>query len=289
MNTAGAPVVVGVDGSARSLTAVEAAAAAALSRKRPLRIVHALVYVPAGVTMSPSIAPPAYPAYRAQAERLVAEAADLARRHAARLSVTAAVVPGGAAAVLVDESRHADLLVLGDHGVSAAAEFVIGSVAAQTAAHSSCPVLIVRGQIRPDGAVVAGVDGSAASQNALLFAADEAARRGAELVALHAWNDADGTELNGELPMSSANWSGEDEQKRVLAEALAGIAGKHPDLKIRPQVHRGPARRLLTEWSANAQLVVVGSRGHGGFAGLLLGSVGRHLAHHAGCPVAIVR
>ncbi|SNY59121.1 universal stress protein [Paractinoplanes atraurantiacus] len=289
MNAAAVPVVAGVDGSERGSAAVLAAADAAVRRGRPLRVVHALVYVPAGVTMSPSIAPPAYPAYLAQAEYLVAHAAGLARRRAPGLSVTSAVVPGGAAAVLVDESRRADLLVIGDHGVSAAAELVIGSVAAQTAAHSACPVLIVRGAPHPEGAVVVGVDGSAGSQGALVFAAEEASRRDADLVAVHTWNDGDGTELNAELPMTYETWSGDEEQKRVLAEALAGLAQKFPDLRVRSLVRRGFARRVLTEHSRTAQLLVVGSRGHGGFTGLLLGSVGRHLAHHADCPVAIVR
>ncbi|GAA0504762.1 universal stress protein [Paractinoplanes deccanensis] len=289
MNTAGAPVVAGVDGSARGVTAVEVAAEAAAQRRRPLRIVHALIYVPAAVTMAPSIAPPAYPAYREAAEQLVTAAARVARRRVPGLPVTWAVVPGGAASVLVDESRTADLLVLGDRGAGAAAGLLIGSVAVQTAAHSACPVLIVRGTLRADGPVVVGVDGSAGSQDALLFAAEEAARRDTELVALRAWDDADGTELNAELPMTYETWSGDEEQRRVLAEALAGLAEKHPDLPVRPQVRRGSARRLLTGWSRSAQLVVVGSRGHGGFAGLLLGSVGRHLVHHAGCPVAIVR
>jgi nucleotide-binding universal stress UspA family protein len=96
----------------------------------------------------------------------------------------------------------------------------------------------------------------------------------------------DETELNADLPMTYEFWEGEEEEGRVLAEALAGIIERYPDLRVRRQVRRGFARRLLTGWSRTAQLVVVGRRGHGG---LLLGSVGQHLLHHAGCPTAVVR
>jgi nucleotide-binding universal stress UspA family protein len=124
---------------------------------------------------------------------------------------------------------------------------------------------------------------------ALEFAAEEAALRGAELVALHAWNGNDGTELNADLPMTYEFWSGEEEEQRVLAEAVAGLTDRYPDLRIRRQVRRGSARRILRDWSLSAQLVVVGDRGHGGFAGLVLGSVSQHLLLRAGCPTAVVR
>jgi nucleotide-binding universal stress UspA family protein len=84
-------------------------------------------------------------------------------------------------------------------------------------------------------------------------------------------------------------WAGEAEQERILSEALAGLAERFPDLPVRREVRRGQARRLLVELSRTAQLVVVGARGHGGFAGLLLGSVSRYLMHHADCPVLVAR
>ena len=283
------PVVVGVDGSARSLAAVETAAGEAALRRRRLRIVHALVWVPFGMDMDPAVVPPVHQSHWVQAESCVAEAQRIAAERAPEVDVTAEVIPGRPATVLLHESEHAALLVLGDHGLGGVAELMIGSVALQTATHGRCPVLVARGTKRADGPVVVGVDGSASSSEAVRFAADEAAMRGAELVTLHAWNGGDDTELGAELPMSYDTWSGEDEERRVLAEAVAGIGAKHPDLRVRRQVINGSARGYLTAWSRTAQLVVVGSRGHGGFAGLLLGSVGHHLLHHAACPVAVVR
>jgi nucleotide-binding universal stress UspA family protein len=286
---AGAPVVVGVDGSSRSLIAVEAAAAEAVLRHRPLRIVHAFDWPSISAATTAGMAGPVSVAYRDRARDNVAEAFRLAGQRLPENRMTTEVIRGPVVPVLLAESRHADLIVLGDSGLGGLTDLLAGSVATQTATHAACPVLIVRGGQHPDGPVVAGVDGSATSALALRFAAHEATLRDTELVALHAWRGNDGTELNATLPMTYESWSGDEEERRVLAEALVGITEQYPDLRIRPQVRRGSARRLLTESSNTAQLVVVGNRGHGGFAGLLLGSVGQHLIHRAGCPTAVVR
>jgi nucleotide-binding universal stress UspA family protein len=273
---AGAPVVVGVDGSAHSLIAVEAAVAEAALRHRPLRVVHALVWIPAIAAADPVALPPAHETHRKRGEAYVDEAVAHAARCEPTVGVTGRVVPGPPSTVLVDESRRADLVVVGASGHTDIAGVVIGSAAMHVAQHGSCPVLVIRGTRRTAGPVVVGVDGSPASQEAVAFAAEEAAVRGVDLVALHAWR---GNEAS----------HGEQAEKRVLAEALGGIREKYPDLCVLHEVREGSARRALADWSGTAQLVVVGNRGHGGFTGLLLGSVGLHLVDHAGCPVAVVR
>ncbi|WP_127509062.1 universal stress protein [Actinoplanes solisilvae] len=286
MNT---PIVVGIDGSERGLTAVRVAADEAARRHRGLRIVHALIWVPAGMEMDPAAVPPVHRSYWNRAEGFVTEALKAVGKRAPCVEVTAEVIPGSAAKILVAESRRAPLLVIGDRGLGNVADLMLGSVALQTATHGSCPVLVTRGTPRETGPVVVGVDGSAVSADALLFAAEEASNRGAELVAMNAWHGWHGTELNADLPTDFGTRTGEDEQRRVLAEAVAGIATKYPDLTVRQQVINGSPRFYLTAWSRTAQLVVVGGRGHGGFAGLLLGSVGQHLLHHSECPVAVAR
>lgn len=80
-----------------------------------------------------------------------------------------------------------------------------------------------------------------------------------------------------------------ERETRNLVDAVAGTAGKYPDVAVRYLAVRGGAARALIDASFGAGLVVVGARGHGGFTGLLLGSVGQALLHRAGCPVAIVR
>jgi nucleotide-binding universal stress UspA family protein len=285
---AGAPVVVGVDDSPGALAAVRVAAREAALRRRALRVVHAVDWPPAAWATTPGWTSPPVEAYRKRAGGMNG-AVDAARAVAADLEISTDVTVGDPVPVLLAESRGAALIVVGHRGGGGFPGLLIGSVAEQLASRSAAPVLIVRGREHPDGPVVAGVDGSRTSAAALDFAADESVRRGAELVTVHAWNGDDGTDLNADLPMSYEFWSGEQEESRVLAEAVAGLAERFPDLPVRRVVRRGPARRLLRDWSLAAQLVVVGDRGHGGFAGLLLGSVSQHLLLRAGCPTAVVR
>jgi nucleotide-binding universal stress UspA family protein len=286
---AGAAVVVGIDGSPSSLDAVHAAATEAALRHRPLHVVHAFVWPTLIAAAPPDVVGPSLQAFRDQAQAFVAEAVQLAAKVAPDVRTTSQVVTGGAVPVLLAASRHADLLVLGDRGLGGVSGLFVGSVAVQAATYGACPVLVVRGGHCPTGPVVVGVDGSATSALALDFAVEEAALRGAELIALHAWNGGSSTELNDTLPMTYEFWSGEDQENRVLAESLAGLAKRYPDVLIRRQVVRGSARHLLADVSRTAGLVVVGDRGHGGFAGLLLGSVSQHLIYHAACPIAVVR
>ena len=286
---AGAPVVAGVDGSARSFAAVEVAASEAALRKRPLRIVHAFAWPPVSAALTPDMSEPVRRVTRERALAALHEAEAIAAKAQPDLVVTSVVVDESPVAVLRAESRHAFLLVLGDRGAGGFTELLVGSVAVQTAAHSLCPVMVVRGERRVSGPVVVGVDGSATSMRALEFAAGTAALRGAELLAVHAWSTGDSTEFADTLPMSWDNWAAGPTEERVLAEALAGLGERHPDLVVRREMAQEPARRVLAERSAGAQLVVVGDRGHGGFTGLLLGSVSQYLVHHAACPLVVVR
>jgi nucleotide-binding universal stress UspA family protein len=166
---------------------------------------------------------------------------------------------------------------------------LVGSPAVSVAAHGECPVVVVRagddGVIRTEGPVVAGVDGSPTSIRALGAAFDEASWRGARLVAVHSWQDSDYVPEYVALGAEPA----EEERARVLAESLAGWQEKYPDVEVERVVVKDRPRHQLLERSATAQLVVVGSRGRGGFKGLLLGSTSQALVYHAGCPVLVVR
>jgi nucleotide-binding universal stress UspA family protein len=199
-------------------------------------------------------------------------------------------VVGFAVPVLQAESTRAELVVLGDRGLGGFTGLLIGSVATGLSAHASCPVVVVRGP-EPDGAVprqepvVVGIDGSPLSEAAVAFAFEAAARRRVPLVAVHAWRDL----LVDPTLAPLVDWdAAEVDEREVLAERLAGWGGTYSDVAVRRLVVRDRPARALVDESRRAQLVVVGSRGRGGFTGLLLGSVSQALVHHAHCPVAVV-
>lgn len=286
---AGAAVVVGVDGSAGSLSAVRAAAAEAVERGRPLRIVHAFIWPSLGVATGPPVNEPADLGLRAFAERVLAEAVDEAEKAAPGVHPTAALVDGAAAPVLLGESRDAVLLVIGDRGLGGFGSLLLGSVALHTTAHAACPVLVVRGQERATGPVVVGVDGSAGSGSAIGFAIEEAARRRTSLTAVHVWGAFDSGSQPDRLPLVYDKGALEGAEQRVLSESLAGWVTRYPEVTVRPELVHGRPAAALIEHSRTAQLLVTGARGRGGFTGLLLGSVSQTVLHHADCPVVIVR
>jgi nucleotide-binding universal stress UspA family protein len=137
--------------------------------------------------------------------------------------------------------------------------------------------------------VIVGVDGSERSGRALDFAADEARRRGTELIAVHVWRMPVPPFPGTAMPLVYDTGMLKTEEQRRLSTAVAVLRDRYPGLTIRQELARGAATAVLTGWSREAQLIVVGDRGHGGFVGLLLGSVSQHLLYHAACPVAVVR
>ncbi|MCF4139443.1 universal stress protein [Streptomyces sp. Tue 6430] len=285
-------VVVGVDGAASSLAAVEAAAREARARDAVLRIVHAFVWPAMHVPTGPSPLGPPEGGIRNMVDRLTAEAVERARATAPDVDVRHAVVPGEPLTVLEAQSREAELVVVGSRGMGGFVGLLVGSTAVHLAAHGRCPVLVVREAAHADGPVVVGVDGSAAGRRAVDFAFAEAELRKAPLVALHAW-----TTWNAPLPAPQdasepyANPPGAlaGEEGRLLSEALAGCRERYPGVVVDHKVVHAGTREALIEASRSAQLLVVGARGRGGFTGLLLGSVSQALLHHAHCPVAVVR
>ncbi|MFE3328876.1 universal stress protein [Streptomyces sp. NPDC059176] len=285
-------VVVGVDGSASSLAAVEAAAREARLRGAGLRVVHAFIWPALHVPLGPSPSGPPEGGLRNLADRLVAEAVERARAAAPEVEVSHAVVPGEPLTVLEAQSRAAELVVVGSRGMGGFVGLLVGSTAVHLAAHGRCPVLVVREQPSTEGPIVLGVDGSAAGAPAVDFAFAEAELRRAPLVALHAWttwNAPMHAPQDPSLPYANPPGALAGEEERLLSEALAGRQERYPGVVVERRVVHGGTREELIEASRSAQLVVTGARGRGGFAGLLLGSVSQALLHHAHCPVTVVR
>ena len=138
--------------------------------------------------------------------------------------------------------------------------------------------------------IVVGVDGSPASRTALEWAGDEAVRHGSELVVVAAWLPIPpplaGT--SSTLPTHGVTYPGESAKKQLM-ETIRDVLGEEPPALVQPQVKEGSAAKVLIDLSEEADLLVVGARGHGGFAGMLLGSVSQHVAAHAKCTVVVVR
>jgi nucleotide-binding universal stress UspA family protein len=289
-------ITVGVDGSAGSTAAVAWAAKIASLRHLELKIVHGLQlggryfgggFSGAGIDVL-------IETIRAEGERAVADARALAASIDENLVITTEAAHDPPVPLLIDESRHARMLVVGRTGNGGFADMLLGGTAVTVASHAHCPVGIVRGRgestVVPEaGPVVVGVDGSPNSEQALAVAFEEASLRGVPLVAVHAWNDLSYADTYGTARiLTPPETLGEDEE-RLLGQRLAGWQEKYPDVEIRPEPVRIHPRRALLEASRLAQLVVVGSHGHGGFTGMLLGSTSQALVQHAQCPVLVVR
>ncbi|OZV73887.1 universal stress protein UspA [Micromonospora echinospora] len=277
------PVVVGVDGSPESLVAAEHGARAAALRSRPLHLVHGYLH-PLGYGVPVNPYDLGLPEPSDEARTMLEKAAADLRGRWPELTVEVRQVAGGPGATLVEESRRAELVVVGSRGLGGFAGLLLGSVSAQVAGHAHGPVLVVRPadrQVAADGPVLVGLDGSELAELAVGQAAEEAARRDVPLVLAH-------VVAVDARPEDTAG--GEQGAGRLLAETAATVRQRHPELAVAERVLRSaePASALV-EASADAALVVVGSRGRGGFAGLLLGSVSQALVQHARCPVLVAR
>ena len=208
---------------------------------------------------------------------------------AAGVTGTAERLSGHVVPILLREARDANMLVVGSQGHGWAVETVQGSVSQHLARHAPCPVVVVRAAASPNAArIVVGVDGSEESRAALEFAFRRAALTKESVVALHAWKPGRvNIDRRGQLPSTVAKRS--QVADAALAEYVADLHTDHPDVALVMDTIALPPALALTETSANASLVVTGSRGRGVFSGLLLGSVSHHLLHRAHCPVAVVR
>lgn len=283
-------ILVAVDGSPESDAAVRWAACEAELRQLPITLAH--VVVPVVTSWPVRSFQHDFNEWQEDNARQVIEQAQKTLASSLGESVLSNVrtevlhdyaVPG-----LVKASSGATMLVVGSRGMGAFGRALLGSVSSGVVHHARCPVAIVHADEAqsPDhnSPVLLGVDGSPASEAATAFAFEEASRRGVDLVALHAWSDV------GVFPILDMDWhTYEDEGHEVLGERLAGWQEQYPDVRVQRRIVCDRPARWLIEESNTAQLVVVGSHGRGGFAGMLLGSVGSAVAQSAKAPVIVVR
>ncbi|HEU4911557.1 MAG TPA: universal stress protein [Actinomycetes bacterium] len=280
-------VLVGVDGSESALQAVRWAAGEAVRRGAPLLVEYAWVWPLYRVSLGPAPGAPAGAGLQAQAERVLADAVDAARRVAPELDVDSRLVTGDTAARLVEGSKNAQLLVVGSRGLGGFAGLLLGSVGVACAMHAACPVVVVRGEAGRSGPVVLGIDGHDRSHHAVSEAFALAQRLGAPVRAVHSFT----VPLRQEGASSYRDHlvAAEEDARALVEKELAAARVDYPDVEVEVVLGDHPPAKELLLHSETAGIVVVGARGSGGFAGLLLGSTSQALVHHSHCPVMVVR
>ncbi|MDO5500402.1 MAG: universal stress protein [Propionibacteriaceae bacterium] len=264
-------VIVGWDGSAVADEAVHWAARCSERFGRRLRVVMV-------VRSGPDPRTDAF----ARARALIAEVAP-------EVAVETEVINGHPVEALRDQSAEGALVAVGTRGHSQFASTLLGSVSDGLSQHARGPIVIVRGSTEhePSAPVVVGVDGSDTSARAIDFAAEYAEGAGAPLLGVAAWPYP--WRAQDPKDLETAVLDGQAHAERLLSAALAEVRAAHPDLVVDSLLTDTDPAQALIEAAREAQLVVVGSRGRGGFAGMLLGSVSRTVLRHAPCPVAVVR
>ncbi|MFB4294677.1 universal stress protein [Nonomuraea sp. ATR24] len=269
-------IVVGVDGSAPATAAVEWAAADAQRRRLDLRIVHVCEQWP-------------YAEGAEYCTGTLEAAADRARALGSGVKVTTELLPGHAVDQLIAESASADSLVLGSRGLGGFTRLLVGSVSIAVAGHAAGPVVVVRApRVVEHGRVVVGYDGSEHSRAAMEYALGQARARRAQLHVVTSWQ-APTFFSPYAVSYNSLIEQAMKEERRAARERVTPWRLGNPDVVITDeQSHSHPVAALIHA-AESADLLVVGSRGRGGFASAVLGSVSHGVLHHVTCPVAVVR
>ncbi|MGW2671784.1 universal stress protein [Streptomyces sp. NPDC001272] len=285
-----APLVVGVDGSDASLTAVDWAADEAARLALPLRIVYASLWehyegaVPSWTLNRSS--------EQVLAENVVAAGAERVRQRWPGVQVTTDIAAEDAVSALLREGHTAHVVIVGSRGRGELAGLLLGSVALSVASRSSGPVIVVRGDRYAlegrHGRVLLGVGLHDVDSPAVRFAFREAAARDAELDVVTTWRrplhePVDRMALPGDVPRDH-----EERAAALMDKAVEAVAQEHPQVRLRRTTIEGTAHKLLTGRSAAADILVVGARHRGSLIGMELGRVAHRALHHAHCPVAIV-
>ena len=286
------PIVVGYDGSPGSREALDFALATALPPKAALDVVHVWQPPPPPTRFAGPSGPSAQ-TLQAVAGQVLAEALDHARHAAPAAQVGGRLAEGRPAETLIENGRGAAMIVLGSRGLGGFGNLLLGSTGIQVASHARCPVVILRPRdaaatVGPDaGRVVVGVDGSASSEAAVAFALEQASWARVGVTAMLSL-DLLGIPGPGELTPLDVLEADAGEGAALLAESLAGWQESYPDVEIRTRIVSERPAPALVAASIGAHLLVVGTRGLGGFRSLMLGSVSHAVLHHAQGPVAVV-
>lgn len=271
------PILVAFDGSADAEHALSWAVDEASGSGVPLRVVR--------VDETPNspwsgVIPEHNPADVARAEEVLGDAG--------LTDSTVERVTGHVVAELLRMAESASMLVVGSRGHGRVGEALAGSVSQHVARHATCSVVVVReAPVSSTPRIVVGVDGSPTSDAALEFACTRAERTREAVAAMHGWRvHVPSTDVWNSKPRAVPDMS---DRELLLGESVAGVRAAHPDVELLQEAIPVAPGQVLVDASANASLVVVGSRGRGYFSGLLLGSVSQDVVQRAHCSVAVIR
>lgn len=250
----------------------------------PLRIVHALPRYEMDIPVFP---PGRFEEAVTHGQSVVDEAVALVRPAYPDVPVVTDMPRESPSAALIADGGHARAVVLGSRGDNVG-NLLLGSTALQVVGHAPCPVVVVGHSSAGHHRIAVGTDGSADSAAALAHAFVEAELRGAELQVISATGLPQGwpKHLLRPLPVDDDEVAA---RRGIVEEQISLLRGQHPGVKVLLSVHRSEPLVALETASHHADLLVLGSRGRGGFHGLAVGSTTHAMMHFATCPVAVVR
>lgn len=279
------PVVCGYDGSQDARRAVAWAAAWARDHGAALELISADRAVGRVVAFDETARANVEGAMRDQVADLINDDDEVSYR----------VIADSPVGALVEAGRAASAVIVGSRGLTAREDFAMGSTSAGVVEHATCPVIVITprtpqtpGGVPATGPVVLAADGSTAGDPAAAFAFAEAERRGTTVRAVHSMEV---PRLPGSSAFDLDRLADEvlAQDEKTVTDALVPHQARHPGVAVDLVLVVGEPAKTVAQESEDAALLVTGSRGHGGFAGLLLGSVSRRLLQTAPCAVAVVR
>ena len=285
-------VLVGVDGSPESLGAVDWAVARAVRNEWRVHLLCAYS-LPSFTTASLDGGYAALDdtAIREGAQLVLDEAVARAEGHGVK--VTSSLEAGDPSGVLVDLSAEACMVVVGTRGGGGFTDRLLGTVSSALPAHAHCPTVVVPphtegSDFTPVERIVVGVDGSDSASTALKWAVYEGDSWDAQVTAVAAVPMASSAGALAWLPTAVDRDQVLADVREGLERVVSHVSEEHPDVEIKRHALDGNPAELLSEFSTAVDLVVVGSRGGGGFSGLLMGSTSQAVLSHASCPVMVV-
>lgn len=285
-------IVIGVDGSDRDESCIRYGAGAATRTGRPLHLLHAQDIAVELAAANPIAARGlAFVPDLVLDSNILRDALAWTRKEFPDLAVTGTEPWMHPEEALIEASEDAYLIVVGSTRISGLERLLLGRSALAVSLHSRCPVVIMPegGRTDADDPVVLGFDGSAGSMAAAERAFWIADLRGTSVRVVTSWyaEVVDGHVVT--TPGTPAWEQVETGYRQMVEDGIADLRKQYPDLDVEIRIIRGPAAEMLARQSADASMLVIGSRGRGGFRGMLLGSVSHKVLETATSPVMVIR